>query len=44
MKVSGKNMIWKNDCNCSVDRIYENSKLIDSYRIEEKIRYYTNKD
>ncbi len=36
--------LQKDDCNCTVHRIYENSKLIDSYRIEEKIRCYTNKD
>lgn len=34
--------LQKDSCNCIVYRIYENSKLIDSYRIEEKIRCYKN--
>jgi len=34
--------LQKNNCNCTVYRIYESSKLIDSYRIEEKIRCYKN--
>jgi len=37
-----KIVLQKDSCNCAVYRIYENSKLIDSYRIEEKIRCYKN--
>lgn len=37
-----KIILQKDNCNCTVYRIYENSKLIDSYRIEEKIRCYKN--
>ena len=34
--------LTKENCTCTVYRIYENSKLMDSYRIEEKIRCYKN--
>ena len=34
--------LLKDNCNCIVYRIYENSKLMDSYRIEEKIKCYKN--
>jgi len=34
--------LLKDNCNCTVYRIYENSKLMDCYRIEEKIRCYKN--
>ena len=37
-----KIILRRDSCNCAVYRIYENSKLIDSYRIEEKIRCYKN--
>jgi len=34
--------LLKDNCNCIVYRFYENSKLMDSYRIEEKIKCYKN--
>lgn len=34
--------LTKENFTCTVYRIYENSKLMDSYRIEEKIRCYKN--